>query len=300
MAAHSKSLIAALALLAIVALHANRQDPRVTARPDAPTYKRIISLVPNVTEILFAVGAGPQVVAVGSFDTYPPEVAKLPRVGALLDPDVERMLSLHPDLVVIYGSQTDLEQQLTRAHIALYPYRHGGLTDAIATIRDVGSRTGHPAEGQRVAGDVERKLDAIRARVKPFARPRTLLVFGRERLALRGIYASGGRGFLADMLDVAGGDNVFADVKQESVQASTEAILTKQPDAIVEVRAADSAMPMADREAELNVWRGLSAVNAVRNNRLAFLIDDRLVVPGPRVAEGTELLARALHPEAYR
>ena len=71
---------------------------------------RIISLVPALTEMLFAIGAGPQVVAVSSFDRYPPEVTRCPRVGALLDPDVERMLSLRPDLVAIYGSQTDLHR----------------------------------------------------------------------------------------------------------------------------------------------------------------------------------------------
>ena len=85
------------------------------AAPAPP--RRIISLVPALTEMLFAIGAGPQVVAVSSFDTYPPEVAPLPRVGALLDPDVERVLSLTPDLVAIYGTQTDLKRQLERASI---------------------------------------------------------------------------------------------------------------------------------------------------------------------------------------
>jgi iron complex transport system substrate-binding protein len=299
MAAHSKPLIAALALVAWIARPAAVPHASQAATADAAP-KRIISLVPNVTEVLFAVGAGPQVVAVSSFDSYPPEVTKLPRVGALLNPDVERLLSLRPDLVVVYGSQSGLEQQLARAHIAVYSYRHGGLADVLETIRAVGSRTGHAGEGRRVADDVERKIDAVRARVKPFPRPRTLLVFGRERLALRGIYASGGRGFLADMLDAAGGDNLFADVNQEAVQASTEVILTKQPEAIVEVRAATNPIPAGERDAELDVWKALASVRAVRDKRLAFLVDDRLVVPGPRIGEGTELLARALHPDAFR
>ena len=88
--------------------------------------------------MLFAIGAGPQVVAVSSFDTYPPEVAPLPRVGALLDPDVERVMSLAPDLVAIYGTQTDLKRQLERAAIPVFDYRHGGLADVFATIRALG------------------------------------------------------------------------------------------------------------------------------------------------------------------
>ena len=93
----------------------------------AAQQQRIVSLVPAITEMFFAIGAGPQVVGVGSFDQFPTEVSKLPRLGALLDPDTERILSLRPTLAAIYGSQTDLQAQLTRAGIRTYVYRHGGI-----------------------------------------------------------------------------------------------------------------------------------------------------------------------------
>jgi iron complex transport system substrate-binding protein len=131
-------------------------------------------------------------------------------------------------------------------------------------------------------------------------RPRTLLVFGRERLALRGLYASGGVGFLDDMLDVAGGTNVFAGIQLQAVQASTEQILTRRPEVILEIRATNSAFPSGDREAELNVWKTLAAVPAVRTSRVHFLFDDRIVIPGPRVVEGTAAIARTLHPDVFR
>jgi ABC-type Fe3+-hydroxamate transport system substrate-binding protein len=101
------------------------------------------------------------------------------------------------------------------------------------------------------------------------------------------------------MLEVAGGINVFADTKLQAVQASTEQILAKRPDVILEVRAANSAFPSGDRGAELNVWKVLSAVPAVRTNRVHFLFDDRIVIPGPRVVDGTEAMARVLHPDAF-
>jgi iron complex transport system substrate-binding protein len=286
-----------LAAFAIALTLALALRPSATAQP---VPRRIVSLIPAATEMLYAVGAGPQVVAVSSFDTYPPEVRKLPTVGALLDPNVERILSLKPDLVVVYGSQTDLKQQLARAGIAVYDYRHAGLADVMTTIRKLGERTGHAAEADNVAKRIEQGLDGIRQRVAGRPRPRTLLVFGRERLALRGIYASGGVGFLDDMLQVAGGENVFADVKQQAVQASTEVLLGRRPDVILEVRAANSALASADRLAELAVWQGLPSIPAVRSGRVVYLADDRLVIPGPRVVEGTELIARALHPEAFR
>ncbi len=205
--------------------------------------KRIVSLVPNVTEMLFAVGAGPQVVAVSSFDEEPPAVRALPRVGALLDPDTERILSLKPDLVVVYGSQSDLQMQLQRAQIPFFNYRHGGLSQVTVTMRELGRQTGHAAEGETAARAIESRLAAVRARVAGRRRPRTMLVFGREKGALRNIYASGGVGFLHDMLEAAGGEDVFADITREAVQATTELILTRAPDVILEMRDADTLGP---------------------------------------------------------
>lgn len=255
---------------------------------------RIVSLIPAVTEMLFAIGAGPQVIAVGSFDAFPPEIEKLPRVGALLDPDLERILSLRPDLVVIYGTQTDLRAQLERAGIPQFVYRHARLADVTETMRALGQRVGRGSESARAAAAVENGLAAVRQRVAGRRRPRTLLVFGREPGTLRGIFASGGFGFMHDMLDTAGGENVFADVPRESVQATSELVLARRPDVIVEVRA-ESATGR-DRK-ELAVWRNLPAVPAVRNGRVHLITDARAVVPGPRVAAGTALLAGVLHPD---
>ena len=121
------------------------------------TPKRIISLVPALTEMLYAIGAGPQMVAVSSYDEYPVEVNSLPKVGALIDPDTERIFSLKPDLVATYGSQTDLQTQLTRASIPFFSYRHGGLTHIMATMRELGARTGHATEADAAARAIERQ-----------------------------------------------------------------------------------------------------------------------------------------------
>jgi iron complex transport system substrate-binding protein len=277
---------------------AGLQAGLIAAQAAAP--RRIISLVPAATEMLYAIGAGPRVVAVSSYDTYPPEVKQLPNVGALLDPNVERILSLKPDLVVAYSSQADLKRQLGRAEIGIFDYRHAGLADVTATLRDLGGRTGNAAAAGALAQRIEGALDDIRRRTAAAAKPRVLVVFGRERLALRGIYASGGIGFLDDMLRIAGGTNLFADVKQPAVQATTEQILARRPDVILEIRAANSAFPTGDRAAETKVWQALASVPAVKNGRVLFLFDDRIVIPGPRVAEGTLVLAKALHPDTFQ
>ncbi len=143
--------------------------------------------------------------------------------------------------------------------------------------------------------DIQVRLDQVRARVKGRPRPKVLLVFERQPKTLRDIFASGGRGFLHEMLEIAGGQNVFADVARESVQPSVETILARAPDVILEVRAEGL---IADRgvAGEGEVWSSLSSVPAVRNRRIHFLSGDYLVVPGPRFAAATETLARTLHP----
>ena len=265
------------------------------ARLQARVPQRIISLVPALTEMLFAIGAGPQVVAVSSYDTFPPEVASRPKVGALLDPDVERIFSLTPDLVITYGSQSDLRRQLERASIPMFDYRHAGLADVLTTLRALGRETGHDAAAGHLATEITRRLDAVKARTATAPAPRTLLVFGREPGSLRNMYVSGGKGFLHDMLGVAGGANVFADVARESVQATTELILARAPDVIIEVREGP-ALADADVRARIADWDRLAAVPAVKARRVHILSGTGLVVPGPRVAAAVERLAGVLHP----
>jgi iron complex transport system substrate-binding protein len=242
--------------------------------------------------MLFAIGAGPQVVGVSSFERYPPEATKLPAVGALIDPDLERIISLRPDLVVAYGSQGELEAQLARARIPVFVYSHAGLADVTATLRAVGTRVGRAAEADRLAADIERRIAAVRARTAKRPRPRTLIVFGREPLALRGIYASGGVGFVHDIVQAAGGDNVFGDVRREAVQATTEQILARKPELILELRA--DRLPPDVLERERRVWDTLASVPAVKSGRVRIVIDVRTVVPGPRVPEAVELIADIL------
>lgn len=278
-----KRTLVSLVLLAALAVHTAAQGRS----------QRIVCLVPAVTEMLFALGAGDRVVGVSSFDRFPPAVEQIPRVGALLDPNLDRILSLRPDLVVLYHSQADLQEQLKRATIASYPYRHAGLADVTETIRSIGARIGRAEQGQHLAQQIEERLAALRKRFAAGTRPRTLVVFGRENFALRGIYASGGRGFVHDMLTVAGGENVFADVQREAVQATSELILARRPEVIIELRA--DPMTPADEQRERATWDQLAALPAVRAKRVHLITDPRTVIPGPRVVEGVEIIAERLH-----
>ncbi|HVH26468.1 MAG TPA: helical backbone metal receptor [Vicinamibacterales bacterium] len=270
----------------------------VTARAADPP-QRIISLAPAVTEMIFAMGAGGRLAGVGTYDRFPPEVDRLPRVGGLVDPDVERLLALKPDLVVVYDTQTDLKRQLERAQIPMFNYVHRDLRDITQTMRTLGARIGVASDADAIASRIEQQLAAVGRRVSGRPRPRTLLVFGREPGTLRQINASGGYGFLHDVLELAGGANVLADVKKQSVDMSTELILTRAPDVVIELHYGNSLRP-DKMGSERLVWNALASVPAVKSDRVYLLAGDEFVVPGPRIVLAAERFARTLHPGAWR
>jgi iron complex transport system substrate-binding protein len=261
-------------------------------QPQAPVH-RIVSLIPAVTEMLFAMDAGDQVVGVSTFDHYPPAAETRTRVGALVDPDFERIISLRPDLVIVYATQTDLIARLDRAHLPIFRYQHAGLADVMTTMRTLGARIGRAREADREATRIEHDLDEVRASTAGRPRPRTALVFGREPGALRGIFVSGGVGFLHDMLEAAGGTNVFGDVPQQSLQASAELLIARAPEVILELRP-DERWSDDRLRHETAVWKGLPTLPAVRSGHVYILANEVLLVPGPRVVEGVRLMAGAI------
>ena len=148
-----------------------------------------------------------------------------------------------------------------------------------AVTMPTGSSIGASADrANQLATGMEADLDAIRRRVSGEPRFKTLLVFGRDPGSLRNVYASGGYGFLHDMLEAAGGDDVFADTKQQSVQASTEMILARRPEVIIELHYGDSVKSTELRR-EAAVWDALPSIPAVRNHRVYLLVGDEFVVP---------------------
>jgi iron complex transport system substrate-binding protein len=265
------------------------------AQEKAAPPARIVSLVPAVTEMLFTIGAGPRVVAVSSFDHWPPEVANLAKVGGLLDPDIERIISLHPDLLVADASQAEVIAKAKAASIRVYSYTLGGLENLGKTMRELGVVVGTEQQANAAAAEVERRLASIRQRASGLPRPRVLLVFGREPGALKSIDVTGGVGFLHDIVELAGGENVFGREKREWVRVSVENILAASPDLVIELHYGYYLTP-ARLRTEQAVWATLTTLPAVRNGRVHLFEGDRFVVPGPRLVEAAVDIAKVIHP----
>ena len=270
---------------------------RVAAATEA-TPHRIVSIIPAVTEMIFAIGEGSRVIGVSSYDHSPPQVERLDRVGGLLDPNVEKILSLKPDLVIVYATQAELKARLARASIPYYSYEHRELADVMQTIRAIGARIGAAPAANRLASDMDQQLDDVRRSVARLPKPKTLLVLGREPGSLRRINVSGGYGFLHDMLVTAGGANAFGDVKQQSIDATTEMILGRQPEVILELRYGERPDAAAITR-EIRDWDALPSLPAVRDHRVYILSGHEFVVPGPRLVEATRRFADTLHPNRH-
>src|SRR5216684_1799325 len=127
----------------------------------APPSARVISLIPAVTEMLFAMGAGPDVIGVGSFDRFPAEVSSRQKVGGLLDPNTERILTLRPTLVVIYETQVELRDRLAAAGIRTWPYRHGSIASIYDTIQGLGVALGRTADADALTRRMQQRVADI-------------------------------------------------------------------------------------------------------------------------------------------
>jgi iron complex transport system substrate-binding protein len=251
--------------------------------------RRVISIAPSTTEALFAVGAGDRVVGRSVFCDWPPAALKLPIVSAFATADVESIVALGPDLVVGAPSPASerLTEQLGPRAVATWFPRVDSCATLRAMIEGMGARTGHVGDGRRISAEVDRKLVDVERSVASEARPRTLFVVG-----LSPVVVVGPGSFLDEMLSRADALNVVRDGGPWP-KLGLEQIADLDPDVVID---ASSAMGTPTRiTADAPGWH---EVRGVRQGRVVAMSDPRVLRPGPRVAEGLALLARALHPGA--
>lgn len=244
--------------------------------------RRVVSLAPSITELLFAIGAGDRLVGRTTYCKYPPAALQVPSVGDGLNPNVEAIAARHPDLVVLYrSSHTDAAaQQLDALGIPTLVVRHDRLTDIARTARLVGRATGNDSGGQAVG----RAVDALLAQPLPPVRTRiAYIAWDAPPIVI------GAGSFLDELARRAGAENVFHDIATPSATVSIETIVARDPDWIAIVR--DSAGNQPPAWARRPEWR---AVRAVRDERFLILPADLFGQPSPRAPEAVAVLARMI------
>lgn len=269
----------ALALVILSACVAASRAPRPPENA-----QRIVSLVPSLTEDLFAIGAGARVIAVTQADNYPPQVKRLPAVASFSSVDNEAIARLHPDVVVGIPAQERLTAPLRAGGIATVFFRDDSFDDIFADITGLGALTGRVAPARRLIADLQRRTKALQRNIVPRRqRPNVLVVVNT-----RPIIVAGERSYISKLLELGGAQNAAASVAQAYPMLSAEAVLAQQPDAIV---TDDQTQLRAVLDEE--PWHSLRAVRARRIFTLDKRQADVFERPGPRYTEGLSwLIAR--------
>jgi cobalamin transport system substrate-binding protein len=252
---------------------------------------RIVSLVPSVTETLFALGVGDQVVGVSSYDDYPPDVKKLPKVGSFLTPNLEAIAALRPTIVIGRGiSSNQREIRALRAiGYEILMIEDDSLPQIEQSIRLIGTRVGKSQQANAIIAGIEANVNDVRTRVHPFPARRTLMLVGHQP-----IVAVGPGTFLDDLFKIAGAENIADAAAQQWPQLSMEFIVAMRPEVII-----DGQMG-SDPESPTQFWDAYPTIPAVRNRRVVGYPEDPTLHPGPRVGTTLEMIAKLIHPEAWK
>ena len=254
-------------------------------------YRRIISLAPSITEVLYAVGCEDRIAGVTRYCTYPPEAKAKPNVGGYVNPSFEAILSLRPDRVLLLTEHQDLIAPLEKLGIGVTQLDHGSKEKLIDSFREIAALCGSPAEGEALARRHEERLRTVAESVKGRARPRVLLGFDRAASTGRvEMMIPGARSIFMDLLRTAGGESATGDRTFRVL--STESVLRLDPDAVVLMLGHEAAR---DRDVILEVWRGVSSIRAARTGQVHVITDIEATVPGPRLLGLAERLAALLH-----
>ncbi|MEZ1317418.1 cobalamin-binding protein [Pseudomonas fluorescens] len=244
---------------------------------------RVVSLAPSLSEIVVELGAADLLVGVLDAGERPAEMQNLPSVGRYGQLDIERLLSLKPDLLLLWpGSVSPAQRdQLQRLHIPTYVAEPHDLEQLTAQIEAIAAQLGRPERGVVLAGDLRQQVAALRQR---YRRDEPLRVF--YQVWDRPLYTVGGGQIISDALQVCGARNVFADLKLPAPQVSVEAVLQRNPEVIV-----------ASERAQLEAWKAWPSVAAVAQGRLRALPDKGLERPSGQMVEAVARLCRVIAPD---
>ncbi len=255
---------------------------------------RIITIAPNASEIICALGECERIVGVDKFCVYPPELKSRPQVGGLFDPDLEKIVSLRPDLVVIRGKSESLEKLCADLKIRVYHDPTERMADIERTAIELGKILKKEDAAKKLVDEFQAKIKAIQERVKDRPKPRVLLTVSRRPDDVANILTTGKGTFLDDMITIAGGVNVFGDVDAPWPQVSLESIVAKQPEVIIELMPGEEVDEKKKKEL-VEQWKKVGEMPALANDRILILVDQNVLIPSMRIDAQISEIARFLH-----
>lgn len=253
--------------------------------------QRVITLAPSVTELLGGLALHERIVGTDNFSDWPESVLDLPKLGGIVDPDYEAMVALDPDLVLVAGGSDGHVAKLTELGIPAVVLTGDTFEHIFANLSVLGQLFDHQAETEAALAAMQARIDAVTAKVAslPAAqRPRVFYEVWDEPLMTVGPTAH-----IHMLIEMAGGQNIFADADTGWPSVSVEAVFERDPEVFI--------TPYADTAAKVRAGErpGWDGISAVRNGRVHLVDDDLVSRPGPRLVGGLEEMAAAIHPELF-
>jgi iron complex transport system substrate-binding protein len=252
--------------------------------PDHP--HRVICLMPTVTDTVFALGAGDDVVAISDYTKYPAEALKKPSIGDLIKPSIETILSLQPDLVIGMQPKGPMEvtDQLERAGIPIFLVSPHGIAGIFHSVETIGMALNRMQQADALVHSLQQRVDAVRARVKGQPVPSVFMPIWYDPITTIGKNA-----FITEIIEAAGGHSVTDDLGTEWPQISMEVVLERTPDALLLVRGGKTTLQVLQNRPG---WSSMAAIKA----RRAYYVDGRINFASPVAIDALEDLAKQFHP----
>ena len=261
------------------------------------TYERIICMIPSVTESVFALGCGDRVVGVTDFCNYPSEAKQKTRVGGFFNPNYERILVLKPDLIITLGKSEKITNFCQRHGIAVLHVEMDSLAKIYIDLIRIGAALDCVDRAVELCHNIKDSLNTIRSRVANRKPKRVFYCMNRTAGTLAGLHTIGRSSqFINELIEIAGGENVFTDLAPGSTRISKEALLQRQPEVIIEPHPGEN-LGDAEKTKFLTEWQRMGSLPAVRDGNVYFSTEDYFMIPGPRLAQTAALMAAMFHPE---
>lgn len=271
------------------------QGPSEAKEPGGP--RRIISLSPNVTDILEGVGAFDRVIAVSSYCSYPPEVASLPRVGGWQNSSLEEVTSLGPDLVVMAEVQAPfVDSRLQALGIETLVVPSQSLEDVFTAIDAIGRGVSRQRQARSLQSEVQAVLDRVARQTRGLPKRSVLCVVDRVPGTLRGLYTAAQGSYLTRLIEIAGGRSIAPPATYNYGRISKEAVVTLNPEVVIDmVQGAQGAFA----EDPIGIWSVLNEIRAVRRRRVHPVREMSVLHASQFVAKTAELFSKLIHPEVF-
>jgi ABC-type Fe3+-hydroxamate transport system substrate-binding protein len=257
--------------------------------------QRIVSLSPDLTEILYGVGAFNRVVAVSNFDTYPPETARLPHLGTLDALSLERLTAVKPDLIVMNDVQAPfLEKPLTDLGLRIFKTSNQSIHETLAAMTAIGRVTGNQREADALVAATRAGLDGVSRRMAGVAKPRIILIVDRTPGTLRELYTATDGSYLAELVAIAGGRIGVPADPHGYRRLSKEDLVALNPDIILDFQQATKGRFAGN---PTDAWQEMPELRAVRSHRVYEVNEDFVPHASQRMVQTAELFAKRIHPE---